>query len=306
MITHLLVENFQSWKEIQLELAPITVIVGKGDTGKSALLRAMIAALTNQGGDDFIRRGAAKATVGMVIDGHMLVWEKAKGVGGTYDLDGVQFTKTGQTVPKEIQDVTGFRALEVDKNYSVMPNIHGQFDQPFLVFESGSRMARILGKLTKVDTLVNAQMLARKDLKVAQDKLAVAQKQSAELQLKLDAMPDVEALRDEYNQVREAVQEASAATATHTAVEQAVRAYRTATRKTVDYSGLAEQCRKAREACARWDAAESAGERFYRAVAVLADAALGVDKTTERLAELTALYHSACSETGVCSSCPWK
>lgn len=306
MITDLILENFQSWQSAQLELAPITVIVGKGDSGKSAILRAMIYALTNQGGDDFIRRGAARATVAMNVNGHSLVWEKARGKGGEYDLDGVKFTKTGQTVPAEIQEVTGFRALEVDKNYSVMPNIHQQFDPPFLVFESGSRMARILGKLTKVDTLVNAQMLARRDLKLAQGNAAVAQKESAEYQKKLDALPDVEALRDEYREVQQAVQEAKDAADARDRQEYEIRTYREAARKAVDYSGLAVQCQHAWSEVAQLELALANRERYYTAVASLADASLNLDRATEELAELAAIYKGECAAIGVCDTCPWR
>ena len=306
MITDLILENFQSWKSVQLELAEITVIVGKGDSGKSAILRAMIYALTNQGGDDFIRRGAARATVAMNVNGHSLVWEKARGKGGEYDLDGVKFTKTGQTVPAEIQEATGFRALEVDKNYSVMPNIHQQFDPPFLVFESGSRMARILGKLTKVDTLVTAQMLARKDLKAAQDALTAAQAHSAELREQLATLPDVEALRDEYNQVREAVQEATLAEAKAALAQLSVLSYREATSAAIDYTGLAAQCERARSDLGVFDLASTARERYYHAVAGVADAAIPLDSAVEELAELAALYKGGCEEQGVCLTCPWR
>lgn len=306
MITDLIVTNFQSWEDVQLELAPITVIVGKGDRGKSALLRAMVCALTNQGGDDFIRRGADKATVAMNINGHSLVWEKARGKGGEYDLDGVKFTKTGQSVPQEIQDATGFRALEVDKNYSVMPNVHEQFDPPFLVFESGSRTARILGKLTKVDTLVNAQIAARRDLKASETALSVAEQSIKSITGDLALLPDEKALRHEFNQVQQAVQEADELSNTRDRLRAAVRTYRAATRQAVDFSGLAAEHNKAFTAYAFWADAVDALERHYRAVASLADAALGLDVATEKLAQLKAEYEAACESVGVCEVCPWK
>src|SRR3990172_7353929 len=117
MLSHVSLRNFQSWKELDLELGRITVIVGRGNAGKSALLRALKYALTNKGGDGFIRHGQEEAVVGMAIDDHTLIWRKTKGKGGEYELDGNLFTKTGTLCQPRWwqQQVFGESALTAEK-----------------------------------------------------------------------------------------------------------------------------------------------------------------------------------------------
>lgn len=194
-LAQLVIQDFQSIEGAVLDLAPLTVIVGKGDSGKSAVLRALRAALFNDSGDDFVRSGTKQATVALAFsDGNVLIWEKPLGKGSSYNLNGQPFTKLAGQVPAEVSDVTGFRAIEVDGSTSITPQMHDQFDQPFILFESGSRVARILGTLTKLNAVVQAQLICKKNGNVWSQTVAQNETELARLQAQRAEMPDVDYL----------------------------------------------------------------------------------------------------------------
>ena len=75
------VENFQSLADVEVQLEGLTALVGPSDRGKSALVRAISAALFNLPGEYFVRTGteSARVTIGWLKgspgDAHVVVWE---------------------------------------------------------------------------------------------------------------------------------------------------------------------------------------------------------------------------------------
>jgi predicted ATPase len=74
MITKLRIENFKCLRDVTVELQPLTVLIGKNDTGKTSLLEAlgMLGEMVNsfgprswegQGIDNLIRRGATERLI---------------------------------------------------------------------------------------------------------------------------------------------------------------------------------------------------------------------------------------------------
>ena len=57
MIKHVRIRGFQSWKQADLDLEPLTVVVGESDQGKSALIRALESVMENRAGTEFITHG---------------------------------------------------------------------------------------------------------------------------------------------------------------------------------------------------------------------------------------------------------
>ena len=167
MLTHLEIENFQSLTKVDLELRPFTLITGPNFSGKSATLRALRNLAFNRRGDEFIRHGQDETRVSVrVDDGSLVLWHKERGSSAGYGLNrsGQQseWLKTGTDVPDDVARALAIRTLDIDSNFSVTPQFIMQWDIP-LVAESGSRMARILGAMTKLDRVVRAQIACRKD-----------------------------------------------------------------------------------------------------------------------------------------------
>ncbi len=170
MLTHLSVKDFQAIQSADLDLAPVTLIAGHNMSGKSALLRALHSLCFNRTGDSFIREGEEIAQASVQVDGTVVFWEKERKTSASYSThpvngttDDVQtFVKTGSSVPDPIVEALKIRRIEVDPTFSIAPQFKMQHDT-LLIQESGSRLARILGSLTKLDVVVKAQMNCRKD-----------------------------------------------------------------------------------------------------------------------------------------------
>jgi hypothetical protein len=166
-LAELAVRDFQSIVEANLELGPLTVIVGVGNSGKTAAVRALKALALNRTGSDFIRHGQSECVVAVVTDdGRVIGWVKDRTT-AKYALDDQELVKLAGAVPEDVSDALGIRRIEVEQGLSVMPQVHGQFDPPFLLDESPGKAARIIAKLTRLDVIVSAQIAVSRDLKRA-------------------------------------------------------------------------------------------------------------------------------------------
>jgi energy-coupling factor transporter ATP-binding protein EcfA2 len=174
MLTRLKVTNYQSISEADLALGALNVIVGPGNLGKSALLRALSALIFNQTGADFIRKGTTHCQVMVELEGRRIIWDKDAKGGASYAQEGIgdvtdhqEYRKLAGAVPEELTALLGIRSIDIDKGFSVAPQIHDQYDQPLLLMESAGKVARALAQMTKLAVLVEAQVASARDLRRA-------------------------------------------------------------------------------------------------------------------------------------------
>ena len=190
--------NVQSIRAADLEIGGVTVITGPGFVGKSSIIRALQAVFLGVSGDHLIRQGQDATGATLTFDtGDVLTWEKRRGKGATWGLNGVPFDRTGGRVPQAIEDFLGIAEVEIDTGLAVTPQLHGQLDGPFLLGQSPSRITRILGRLTKLDILVRAQMAARKEGLAARREQTEAGRTAEVARGRLQKLPDVDALQSE-------------------------------------------------------------------------------------------------------------
>lgn len=149
------IQNFQSLRNVELELSPFTVIVGATDSGKSATFRAIRTLISNQRGADFITHGEKTCTITAELAQGTLTLRRGKGTNDNFyetnDLDGhiEHYTKLSGTVPEEVSEF-----LKIPSKDPI--NLASQFDKPYLLDtkEYGpTEVARILGALTNVNLL---------------------------------------------------------------------------------------------------------------------------------------------------------
>lgn len=140
------VQGYQSLYKVGLKLGQFTVIYGESDVGKSALYRAIRALLTAESGDSFISKGENKTGVALRLNsGEKVIWIKRRGKRCEYKL-GEQKWRRNRTLPLEVSKILQLTPLIVDGD-KFYPNLRGQFDSLFLLFESSPKRARILGVL---------------------------------------------------------------------------------------------------------------------------------------------------------------
>lgn len=174
-IDRLKISNFQSLESADLELGPFTVIVGPSNSGKSALLRALKAVVRNVNSPSAVKIGKTAFTAQVFFGSTVVSIERGKSQSAYRvtlpDESEEVFTKAGRTVPEEVQKILALPTPEgPDLTFS------SQIDPPFLLSETGTVAAKMLGDLTNVSKLHAAakeanrrRLEASKILKIRKD-----------------------------------------------------------------------------------------------------------------------------------------
>lgn len=161
------IDNFQSIEHAQLNIDRFTVIVGKSNIGKSAVVRAIKGALRNAEGTDFVRKGTKHTSVELDDgNGFHLIWRKGENV-NDYEINSVPLTKVGRGAPEEIQRA-GYRDVIASTGKTrVSPQIADQFFPIFLLNESGAVTAEVISDVSRLNVIQKATKDCKKDLRDA-------------------------------------------------------------------------------------------------------------------------------------------
>jgi hypothetical protein len=160
-MTEITIKDFQSIEDVHFKIDGFTVIVGKNDIGKSAVIRSIDAALTNLAGKDFIRWGKKNTEVNIKRDGLDILWKK--GDKTVYTVNNENFSALNRAIPEPLEKA-GFSKMELgDKKISI--NLAPQFDPLFLVNQSGPVVTEVLTSLYDLDIYNTADELCQKELK---------------------------------------------------------------------------------------------------------------------------------------------
>jgi hypothetical protein len=116
--------------------------VGKSDSGKSAVLRALRwVCLDLPKGNDFINWESDLAEVTIDVDGHILT--RSKGKKNTYKLDNREYTAFGSNIPEDISNVLKVSELNFSK----------QMDSPYLFNLSPGQVAQELNSIINLSLI---------------------------------------------------------------------------------------------------------------------------------------------------------
>ena len=165
MIKSIYLKNFMSHTDTHIKLnEKLNVIIGKNDVGKSAVLHALRWFLTNEPrGNNFITIGKKAARVAIEVDDAILIKERTssqtkfmiESFGEVVDT----YYKT--EIPDEFLDILEIKTVTKFGNFDAELNFIFQHDSYFMLSDSGSVGAQVLGKLAGTDPID----LASKDLK---------------------------------------------------------------------------------------------------------------------------------------------
>jgi energy-coupling factor transporter ATP-binding protein EcfA2 len=162
MITNIELTNFQSHKNLSLDIGKLTMLTGGSNSGKSAVLRALIAMLTNESVSDYVTHGEKTLTVKVTYDdGWYVRWRKGNGVNeymlGHVDSENAAlFEKVGSEVPEQVATQLGIAPIVLEDGKKAHVNVHPQLDSPFLINETPGFVAKIFGELTSASKLFSA------------------------------------------------------------------------------------------------------------------------------------------------------
>jgi DNA repair ATPase RecN len=191
------IKNFQSIGNISFDVDGFTVIVGKNNLGKSAIIRAIDAALTNRTGSEFIRWGKTKSDVILKKDDLEIDW--SKGDTAVYKVNGKSFSKLNRAVPQPIQDA-GIRKIEIG-DQKLNPLIAHQFEELFLLDKPGSVITDVLSVIYNLNILSDADDLCAKDVRAKKSLLKTRESDLSSLGERIDKYKDLESIKESFKDV---------------------------------------------------------------------------------------------------------
>lgn len=169
------ITNYESIAHAKFIIDGFTTIVGRNSLGKSAVLRAVNAALTNQQGTDFIRWGEKFCEIHIKTGGLDVLWHKEEN-NNFYRINGKPpQTKIGRDEPpKEILEA-GYKIVRVSSQ-KINLNYADQFNPLFLVDKMDSKGADLLTSVYGLDRLYKAIDLCSKEQRGNRDELRLREK----------------------------------------------------------------------------------------------------------------------------------
>lgn len=221
------IRGFQSIEHVKFRVENFTVLVGRSNIGKSAIVRAIQCALTGASGTDFVRHGSdcdrrqrgikkCKCFSQVIIktSAAQITWEKGDAVNRYIVLKAGErettvYDKTGRGVPEFLQP--DFSPVKVGDTMSLV-QVSDQFDPIFLLNQSGPAVADVLSDVARLDQINGATRLVEKDRKSDSATRKVREKDVVAVSKSLEAYEGLDAVLDDVAQVEqrhEALRQAS-------------------------------------------------------------------------------------------------
>lgn len=207
-ITRLEISGFQSHKKTTVEPAPagqLTVIVGPSDTGKSAVIRALRWLYYNvpQGTDYINVAGKTARVTALFGNGQTVTRERHQSSFNRYLVNDQRYEGFGNTVPAEVEDVTGVRPITVG-DIDLNLNLSEQLDGPFLgKAVSAPAKAKVLGKMAGTEEVDYAAKQLGTDLHHRRQDNSRLRVEITSLQLDIKAYDYLEPLGEAIHRVAE-------------------------------------------------------------------------------------------------------
>jgi DNA repair exonuclease SbcCD ATPase subunit len=144
MLQRITLTNFQSHVKSVLDFHEgLNVIVGTSDSGKTAIIRALVwAAFNKPNGYAFITHGQKAAEVELQFDDACVVRRRTKTVNACR-VNGVELSAIGQKIIPEVQEVTRLEDV----------NVQLQMDAPYLLSLSAPEVARRLNQVANLEEI---------------------------------------------------------------------------------------------------------------------------------------------------------
>jgi exonuclease SbcC len=155
-IKSLEIKNFQCHDHLALDFCTgLNAITGESDRGKSAVIRALRWLIFNKpDGQQMRKHGSKETIVSAELDDGTIITRSRSSVTNRYTIKKKGGKETaldnfGVRVPEPIAEAFGIGTAKLSETMEVELSIGSQFDPPFMLYESGSVRAQMLGTLSK-------------------------------------------------------------------------------------------------------------------------------------------------------------
>ena len=188
------IKNFQSLKDVEIEVHGFTCITGPTNIGKSAVIRAISGSLLNSPVTGMVRKGEKNCTVTIEAEGWGYTWEKGERGINRYWMPGADkpLDKVGAGQIDEVVDM-GFPSVRVGSR-TVQPWFAHQFEQLFLMRESGPAITDFISEVSRLKVLQDAVIINARGKRRATDKAKLHLESVEALREKEEAVSQLDSL----------------------------------------------------------------------------------------------------------------
>lgn len=181
-INEIFVEGFQSHTNSHFNLGNgLNVITGPSDSGKTAIIRAVRwVAFNEPQGEAFVNESVGHATVVIHLDNGIIISKHRRKGKTSYRIQtdpgdaGSVFEKS--EVPEEVKQLLGI-TKQTFGDFVTALNFAFQLEAPFLISETPSSGAKVLGKLAGTEAVDLAVKSVSKDTYAARQERLLAEKE---------------------------------------------------------------------------------------------------------------------------------
>lgn len=161
------IKQFQSIEDLEIEVCGLTVVTGRTNIGKSAIMRAISSATLGESVIGLVRKGAQYCSVEMSSKDWGFRWEKGEKGINRYIIGDTTYDKPGQKQLEEIIKM-GFGSVKLGSK-EVQPWWSPQFFPIFLLGETGPAVTDFISEVSRLTVLQDAVVLSSRGKKRAND-----------------------------------------------------------------------------------------------------------------------------------------
>lgn len=160
------IQNFQSIKDLTIEVDGFTTLEGKSDIGKSAIQRAINFALYNIWKKNYVRNG--EKDVEIDISSNKFNIKRIKGKSNITHVNGVVYEKSGSVIPPEFAQFGIKNLTTVDNEYNIV--VSRQLDRLFLTSFPEAEQHKVLNSVLETAKYEEALRFVNADINVISKK----------------------------------------------------------------------------------------------------------------------------------------
>lgn len=186
------IQNFQCHERLALRFREnVTVLVGKTDAGKSAIIRALRWVLTNKPqGEAHVREGADYCRVQIKLGDKVITRERGKSL-NAYTMDDEEFKSFSSNVPDTILHHS--RVSDI--------NFQGQHDAPFWFTLSPGEVGKQLNAIVDLEVIDNIVTATKRRVLAIKSKLTVIEEEQKQVEAEVTKLSYVPAMCEHWERV---------------------------------------------------------------------------------------------------------
>lgn len=197
-IARIRIRGYQAHEDTDVNLGPgLNVITGPTDSGKTAIIRAIRwVAFNDPTGEAFLNKKVGEVAVTITMSNGVEVTKTRRKGKTTYQVSTIPEPFEKSEVPLEVT-----QALAIDKqtfgDFVTALNFSYQLDPPFLISETASAGAKILGKIAGTEAVDFAIKDVAKDTYAARQERAQAERDIERVDMKLAEFVELDSMREQ-------------------------------------------------------------------------------------------------------------